>query len=120
MTVRQDLEINQGSTWSRVYTHATDLTGYSAEMSIKTTFSAGLQATPTLVIAGSTVTMSLTNVQTSAMDSGVFVYDLELTSEAGDVERALQGSVYVHPEVTGSTGVVIGESFNDDFNNDFW
>ena len=44
--------------------------------------------------------MSMTNSTTSAIEEGIYVYDLEITSGAGAVTRVLQGNITVTPEVT--------------------
>lgn len=50
MTLRQDLAVTQGQTWSHVYTHLgpdglpVDLTGYSARMAIKAGFESTYEA----------------------------------------------------------------------------
>ena len=84
MTIRQDLKINQGETWSWVYTHidstgsAIDLTGYTARMSVKTNFtgsteaylSTGADADGGIISLGGvvgTVTLSMTAAQTTAL-----------------------------------------------------
>lgn len=82
MTTRQDIRINQGETWSYVYTHrdgagsAIDLTGYSARMAVKASYEDGSIAYlstgsdaegGTIVLGGmlGTVTMSMSADQTT-------------------------------------------------------
>jgi hypothetical protein len=47
------------------------------------------------------VTLSLTNVQTSLLKNGKYVYDVELTTTAtGAKERVIEGIFTVKPEAT--------------------
>ena len=83
MTIRQNLTIRQGETWSYVYTHLAagspvDLTGYTARMSIRESFegtneaylSTGADAnggTITLGGVAGTVTLAMTAAQSAAL-----------------------------------------------------
>ena len=87
-----------------------DLTGYSASAQIRktynssdsdaVTFSSQIQSPADDGI----VNLTLTNTQTSAMKSGRYVYDVEISfvdSAANTiVERILEGQVTVSPSVT--------------------
>jgi hypothetical protein len=87
-----------------------DLTGYSASAQIRktynssdsdaVTFSSQIQSPADEGI----VNLTLTNAQTSAMKSGRYVYDVEISfvdSAANTiVERILEGQVTVSPSVT--------------------
>ena len=87
-----------------------DLTGYSASAQIRktynssdsdaVTFSSQIQSPADDGI----VNLTLTNAQTSAMKSGRYVYDVEISfvdSAANTiVERILEGQVTVSPSVT--------------------
>jgi hypothetical protein len=42
----------------------------------------------------------MTNSTTAAIEEGMYVYDLEITSGSGTVTRVLQGNITVTPEVT--------------------
>ena len=44
--------------------------------------------------------MSMTPAVTGAIEEGIYVYDLEITSSSGTVTRLIQGEVTVTPEVT--------------------
>ena len=44
--------------------------------------------------------MNMTANTTSAIEEGIYVYDIEITSSAGTVTRLMEGSVTVNPEVT--------------------
>ena len=44
--------------------------------------------------------MSLTDTQTSALDAGRYVYDLNITSGAGVTTRVVEGQAIITPGVT--------------------
>jgi hypothetical protein len=44
--------------------------------------------------------MSMAASATGAIEEGIYVYDLEVTSSGSTVTRLLQGEVTVNPEVT--------------------
>ena len=104
--------LDQGSTWNLniVYKDPSgtpiNLTGYTAEMQIRETPSNNSVLTLStggngIVITGSTgnIALTATDEQTGAIDSGMYVYDLELNI-AGVRTRLIQGSVTVSAEVT--------------------
>ena len=47
-----------------------------------------------------TITLDLTDTQTSALKAGRYVYDLELVSNTLTVERIVEGIVTIYPEAT--------------------
>ena len=44
--------------------------------------------------------MTMTPAVTGAIEEGIYVYDLEITSGGSTVTRLLQGEVTINPEVT--------------------
>ena len=44
--------------------------------------------------------MSMTPAITGAIEEGMYVYDLEITSGSGTVSRLLEGEITTNPEVT--------------------
>jgi hypothetical protein len=60
------------------------------------TLTAGL----TLGGSAGTIVINITAAQTTALTSGTYVYDLELTSGGGVVTRILEGKFVITPEVT--------------------
>jgi hypothetical protein len=44
--------------------------------------------------------MNMTNSTTGAIEEGMYVYDVEITSGTGTVTRIMEGQVTVNPEVT--------------------
>ena len=80
-----------------------DLTGYTATAQVRKTYtSSSLSATFTTSINASAgqVTISLTDTQTSALQAGRYVYDLNIESGGGVKTRVIEGQAVVTPGVT--------------------
>ena len=101
--------LEQGATFTRTLTvqenaSAMNLTGYSVASKMRSTHdSSTVVGTFTCTISnasGGVITMTMTNSTTAAIEEGIYVYDLEITSGAGTVTRLMQGQVTVNPEVT--------------------
>ena len=101
--------IDQGATFTRQLTvkedgSAMNLTGYSVASKFRSTHDSGtVVGTFTCSITTATsgiITMAMTASTTAAIEEGIYVYDLEITSGSGTVTRLLQGEVTVNPEVT--------------------
>jgi len=101
--------IEQGTTFNRVLTlqengSAMNLSGYSVASQIRSTHdSSSVVGTISCTVSnasGGELTLTMTNSTTSAIEEGIYVYDIEITSAAGSVTRILQGNVTVSPEVT--------------------
>lgn len=109
-----DIVCEQGSTFRRTFRwldsneQAVDLTGFTAEMHVRTNH----KAATTIVelstgLGGITISPSegrvqieLSATQTAALPVVKGVYDLELRSSGGIVTRLLEGKFTVSPEVT--------------------
>lgn len=82
---------------------ALDMSGYSAAAQIRKTYgSSSVSSTFSTSIAEATgqVTLSLTDTQTTALESGRYVYDLNVTSSGGQTTRVVEGQAIVTPGVT--------------------
>ena len=82
---------------------ALNMSGYSAAAQIRKTYgSSSVSSTFTTSIAEATgqVTLSLTDTQTTALESGRYVYDLNVTSGGGQTTRVVEGQAIVTPGVT--------------------
>ena len=80
-----------------------DLTGYSAAAQIRKTYGSSSKvdfSTSTGTPSQGKVTMSLTDAQTSALESGGYVYDLNITSGGGVTTRVVEGQAIITPGVT--------------------
>ena len=82
-----------------------NLTGYSAVAQIRKTHgSTTIAGTFTTVLTADSgqLTLSLTDVITTAMGSGRYVYDVLLTDGSGDKTRVLEGQAILTPSVSRS------------------
>tara|TARA_Y100001972_G_scaffold117875_1_gene157358 strand:+ start:397 stop:738 length:342 start_codon:yes stop_codon:yes gene_type:complete len=112
MAAIANLTIDQGATFSSDVTvkdangNAFDLTGYTASAKM----AKGFQSTKTRTSITCTiqapatnglVTLSLTADQTTALDDGRYVYDLEiLQTSSSTVTRVIEGIITVRPQVS--------------------
>ena len=101
--------LEQGATFTRTLTvkendSAMNLTGYSVASKMRSTHdSSTVVGTFTCTVSnasGGIITMNMTPSTTGAIEEGMYVYDLEITSSAGTVTRLMEGNVTVNPEVT--------------------
>lgn len=96
------LHIEAGSTYLRefIYSDGSSLTGYTAKFQIRPTVSSStltLETVPTIDVATSTITLTLSATQTASLVTGS-VYAIELTN--GTITKRLaQGQLVVSPEV---------------------
>ena len=112
MAAIANLTIDQGATFSSDVTvkdannNAFDLTGYSASAKMAKGFSStrtrtSITCTISTPASSGVVTLSLTADQTSALDEGRYVYDLEiLQTSSSTVTRVIEGIISVRPQVT--------------------
>jgi D-Tyr-tRNAtyr deacylase len=109
MAIIANLYIDQGTDFSITVDvtdsagETLDLSNYTAAAQIRKTYSSSTVsatfATSIAELAGQ-VTISLTDTQTSAIEAGRYVYDLNITSAAGVVTRVIEGQAIVTPGVT--------------------
>ena len=96
-----DLYVEQGSDFTESIDMTGDYTGYTIRGSISD--NSGVVTTGIVAWTDATLgqfDISLTNVETSALKSGVGKYDIEIESATNVVSRILKGRVYVDSEVT--------------------
>lgn len=80
-----------------------DMTDYTAEAQIRKTYSSSsVTATFSTAIneVGGQVNVSLTSTQTSAIESGRYVYDVNITDASGSTSRVVEGQAIITPGVT--------------------
>ena len=102
----------QGSTFNRRLTYKIDdvpvnLNGYTSRLQVRGTHYA--QETIVALTSGSGITLGgsagtidllISASATAAFNAGNFVYDLEIQSTNGTIDRLIEGSFIVTPEVT--------------------
>jgi hypothetical protein len=113
MASKYNIKLDQGSDYALSITYkdpagnTVDLTGYTARMDVRQTYS-----TPTKIIslttengrielggANGTINLSIDAANTANLPISNAVYDLELVS-GGSVNRLIEGKFVVNPEVT--------------------
>ena len=105
-----NIVINQGTDFSQVFNLADasndkfDLTGFvlSAQMRKHSGSSVSVNLNPTLVSPSTEggVRITLTDIQTSALKPGRYVYDILITDPSGIKTRVVEGSAIVREGVT--------------------
>jgi hypothetical protein len=102
----------QGSTFNRRLTYKIDdvpvnLSGYSSRLQVRETHYAeetivALTSGSGITLGGSagTIDLLISASTTAAFNAGNFVYDLEIQSTNGTIDRLIEGSFIVTPEVT--------------------
>ena len=109
MAIISNLTIDQGTTFTaNIDCTASDgnvliLTGYTVAGQLRKTYdSATFTAFTSIVANASTgrISISLTSVQTGALNAGRYVYDVEITDSAGIITRVVEGQVEITAGVT--------------------
>ena len=112
MAAIANLIIDQGANFSSDVTvkdangNAFDLTGYTASAKMAKGFSStrtrtSITCTISTPATSGVVTLALTADQTSNLDDGRYVYDLEiLQTSSSTVTRVIEGIISVRPQVT--------------------
>lgn len=108
ITCDKGATFSRSITWTNSAKRPHDLTGYTARMHVRST----VDAPTTLVmlttensrislggVAG-TINLLISATDTTNFISGKYVYDLEVVSGGGVVDRIIEGNFIVKPEVT--------------------
>ena len=110
MAVKANIVIDQGSDFSSTITvtddagNAVDLTGYTASGQVRKHYTSSTAYDFTISFGtprtDGTVTLSMGRDVTANLESGRYVYDVEITSAANTRSRLVEGIATVTPEVT--------------------
>jgi len=101
--------IDQGATFTTTVTvtdtngDAVSLSGYSVAAQIRKSHLSSTATAFTATISNASageITISLTDTQTTALESGRYVYDVLITASGGAKTRVVEGQVTVNPSVT--------------------
>lgn len=83
-----------------------DLTGYTANAQMRKSYSSSTATTFTSTFDSDRttgkITISLTDVQTGALDAGRYVYDVVIIAAGGDKTRVVEGIATINPSVSRS------------------
>ena len=108
MTCQQGATLDKSITWSDSARNPYNLTGYTARMQVRSSVSSPtvlleLTTTNGRIILGSSeynIRLLVDAITTSALTPGLYVYDLEVVSGSGVVDRIIEGNFKVNAEVT--------------------
>ena len=112
MATISNIFINQHADFSTTVTisdsdgSALDLTSYTALAQIRKTYESTTATAFTATFDSDRttgkITISLTDTQTGALESGRYVYDLLISGVSGDKTRVVEGIATVNPSVSRS------------------
>ena len=108
MGTKANLKIDQGTDFSTSITLTDDdgtalnLSGYTGAGQIRKYYTSTTAVNFDVVVTANTgtVTMELSSNTSNSMNSGRYVYDIELTDTSGIVSRIMEGIVTITPGVT--------------------
>lgn len=108
MSIKANIQIDQGADFATTILVAQEsgeplsLAGFSGNSQIRKSYSSSNSVAFTLEIEANTglVTLSLTNGQTSNLESGRYVYDVVLRDDQNVATRVVEGIITVTPRVT--------------------
>ena len=110
MATISNLFIDQGADFTTTVTindstgSALDLTNYTALAMVRKSYASTTATTFTSTFASDRttgqITISLTDTQTAALESGRYVYDLIITDASGTKTRVVEGIATVNPSVS--------------------
>ena len=102
--IDQDADFTTTVTINDSVGSALDLTNYTALAMIRKTYASSTSTTFTSTFASDRttgqITISLTDTQTAALESGRYVYDLIITDSSGTKTRVVEGIATVNPSVS--------------------
>ena len=102
--VDQDADFTTTVTVNDSTGSALDLTNYTALGMIRKTYQSSTATTFTSAFVSprttGQITISLTDTQTAALESGRYVYDLVITDASGNKTRVVEGIATVNPSVS--------------------
>ena len=109
MATISNLIIDQGTTFSTIITltnqtgTALNLAGYTIASQFRKSYASSTAVSFTATIYEASlgqIRLQLTPEQTSNINSGRYLYDVEITSSSSEKKRALEGLVIITPEIT--------------------
>jgi len=106
MANQRNLAIDQGTTFSANISvldsngDARDLTDYTSEAQFRKYYESNTYVSFTTEVSNGNINIALTANQTANITSGRYVYDVDLSSNTGTVERIVEGILTIRPMVT--------------------
>jgi len=108
MATKANINVDQGTTFNTVISltddsgNPLDLTGYTANASIRTSYAAVNSTSFSTSLSNGQVILSLDANTTSSLKRSRYLYDVILTDIHSNVTRVVEGVLYVDPAVTTS------------------
>jgi len=109
MAIKANLIVDQGATFQTTLnltdsdSDPIDLTNYTGEGQLRKHFTSSNSTSFSVTLGGNTgvITLGLSANDTSSLNSGRYVYDVEITNgSTGSVTRVVEGIITVTPNVT--------------------
>lgn len=109
MATISNLVIDQGTTFSSIISLTQqdgtpmDLTGYTVKSQFRKSYQSSSATSFTASVYDATagkIRLQLVPTDTTSIQAGRYLYDIELTSSSGEKSRALEGLVILTPEIT--------------------
>ena len=109
MATTANLFIDAGANYSNIITVASagtaalNLTGYTVKSQMRKSYTSSTAYNFTASVYDAVtgkIRLELTAVQSGAIPPGRYLYDVEITSSAGNKTRVVEGIVTVTPEIT--------------------
>ena len=109
MATIANIFIDGGATYSNIITVAAsgtgalNLTGYTVKSQIRKSYTSTTAYNFTASVydaAAGKVRLQLTDAETGAIPPGRYLYDVEITSPAGNRTRVVEGIATITPEIT--------------------
>lgn len=113
MATRANITIDQGATFNTSISltddngDPLDLTGYTCQGQIRTTYSSINAISFTTNLSNGSVSLFLDSNTTSSMYNSRYVYDVILTDIHNNITRVVEGIVYINPGVTKNINVPV-------------
>ena len=102
--IDQDADFATTVTIEDANNSALDLTNYTAAASLRKSYKSSSSTSFTVAFVdprtSGQITLSLTDVQTGALNEGRYVYDLVITDSGGEKTRVVEGIATIKPSVT--------------------
>ena len=102
--IDQDADLATTVTIEDANNSALDLTNYTAAASLRKSYKSSSSTSFTVAFVdprtSGQITLSLTDVQTGALNEGRYVYDLVITDSGGEKTRVVEGIATIKPSVT--------------------
>jgi hypothetical protein len=109
MATISNLVIDQGTTFSSIISLTQqdgtpmNLTGYTVKSQFRKSYQSSSATSFTASVYDATagkIRLQLVPTDTTSIQAGRYLYDIELTSGSGEKSRALEGLVILTPEIT--------------------